>query len=435
MRYVKVFFLGLCSVFFAVNFFVHAQVPDVFIYTESRPFTAVVVEKATQRLWVYGKDENDLLYSRHNFPCSTGEAAGDKRLEGDRKTPEGVYFFLTEYEERFLAPIYGTGAFPIDYPNFMDQREGRTGNAIWLHGTNKALRPMDSNGCVALENHNLDAMKRDIRLLRTPMIIVENLGFHGAYPQEKEAENLKKLIHDWKNALRGESYHAYLSVYSVDFLPDISWWPDWMLLREELEAQSMDFTFSVQKLDLFRVDNRVTGIFDLFVKAGETSKNLGTRLLYLEPDSRGDMKIVGDPWLAAPESFIPVGDPLMAGLSSFGKDWNAEVLIASMVDDWLTAWSSQKIEPYGAFYAEGFRSQGRNRRAWLRYKDGLNRQYDYIRVKREGPLDIRMRGAGRAEVRFVQKYESSGFETRGRKRLDLIREDGRWKIYREIWEG
>jgi hypothetical protein len=106
-----------------------------------------------------------------------------------------------------------------------------------------------------------------------------------------------------------------------------------------------------------------------------------------------------------------------------------------MVDDWLTAWASQKIEPYAAFYARGFRSQGRDRRAWIRYKEGLNRQYSYIRVDREGPLEIRMRGKDRAEVRFLQKYDSSGFETRGHKRLDLIREGGRWKIYRETWEG
>ncbi|WP_186443025.1 L,D-transpeptidase family protein [Desulfobotulus alkaliphilus] len=411
------------------------QVPDVFIHTESRPFTAVVVERATQRLWVYAKDNDGFFYERHSFPCSTGEVAGDKRLEGDRKTPGGVYFFLTEHEERFLAPIYGTGAFPIDYPNFMDQREGRTGNAIWLHGTNKALRPMDSNGCVALENHNLDAMKRDIRLLRTPMIIVEKLGFQGEYPQEKTVENLKKLIHGWKNALRSESYHAYLAAYSADFLPDIAWWSDWLILRSEFEAENIDLMFEIKDLDLFRTGDRVTGIFDFMVRAGESSKNLGTRLLYMEPDAYGNMRIVGDPWLAPPESLLPAGKPLMAGLNTFSREWNAEDRITRMVDDWLEAWSSQEIEPYGAFYAEGFRSQGRNRRAWLRYKEGLNRQYDYIRVKREGPLDIRMRGAGRAEVRFVQNYESSGFATRGRKRLDLIREDGRWKIYREIWEG
>ncbi|MCW7752754.1 L,D-transpeptidase family protein [Desulfobotulus sp. H1] len=435
MAYMRTFLFGCLSFLLAYPAQAVTKIPDVFLYAESRPFTAVVVEKSTQNLMVYVKNEEDMLYLRHLFPCSTGEVSGDKQVSGDRKTPEGVYFFLTEFEERYLAPIYGTGAFPIDYPNFMDQRAGKTGNAIWLHGTNKALRPQDTNGCVALENQHLDAMRGDIRLLRSPMIVVENLAYHSDYPPKNDVSRLTGLIAAWTEGLRGDSYHAYLEQYSRDFLPDVSWWQDWLSLREILEESIPEFRFEIEGLDLFQVSGRVTGIFDLVVRVGDASRNLGTRILYMEPDDKGRMRIVGDPWLAPPESPVPIGEPLLAGLQSFEEVWDAEDQIVRMVDDWLVAWSSQEIAPYAAFYASDFRSQGKNRNAWVRYKEGLNRQYSFIQVTREGPLEIRMRGQGRAVVRFVQRYESSGFETRGRKRLDLIREGGRWKIYREIWEG
>ena len=435
MRHVMVFLVGMLACILPQTGFANGSgIPDVFVYAESRPFTAVLVEKATQQLWVYAKDENGALYVRHSFACSTGEASGDKQLSGDRKTPEGVYFFLTEFEERYLAPIYGSGAFPIDYPNFMDLRAGKTGNAIWLHGTNKPLRPQDTNGCVALENHNLDAMRGEIRLLRSPMIVVDRLDFQKE-SMGLEAEQLQGLVRSWVKNLRGDSYHAYLSLYARDFLPDISWWPDWLKLRLTLENQWKDLAFEIRDLDIFRVENRATAIFDLVARAGSAEKVLGRRLLYMETDASGEALLVGDPWLAPPENPIPSGAPCLAGLGVLGSYLDVDGEITRMVDDWLTAWASQKIEPYAAFYARGFRSQGRDRRAWIRYKEGLNRQYSYIRVDREGPLEIRMRGKDRAEVRFLQKYDSSGFETRGHKRLDLIREGGRWKIYRETWEG
>lgn len=423
--------LYLCG---QVTFAQEDAVPGVFIYQESQPFTAVLVEKATQTFWLYGKNTEGSLVVRHHFPCSTGEISGDKQVSGDKKTPEGVYFFLTEFEQRYLAPIYGTGAFPIDYPNYMDLRAGKTGNAIWLHGTNRALRPQDTNGCIALENHNLDTIRGEIQILRSPMIVVENLALQQD-PSAEEAAAFKARIHAWKDSLWRASYHAYLAFYDPDFLPEIVWWPEWVKLREKLEKEMGSLSLVIEDLDIFRVGNRVTAIFDLALRSGEIRQNLGRRLLYLEPDAHQEMRIVGDPWLSPPESPVSVGDLLLTGLRELDERGNAEGQVLRMVDDWLEAWSSQKMEVYGTFYAREFRSQGRDRRAWIRYKEGLSRSYTYINVTREGDVQVQMHGKDRAAAYFTQKYNSSGFETRGRKRLDLIREGGRWKIYREIWEG
>ena len=135
---------------------------------------AILVEKETQTLYVYSR-ENKKIDVAFSADCSTGEVFGAKKKAGDKKTPEGVYFLIDEYEDRYLTPVYGKKAFPSDYPNFLDLRLGKEGSAIWIHGTDKTLKPMDSNGCIALENDKILSLADYIQLDSTPLIIVEKI--------------------------------------------------------------------------------------------------------------------------------------------------------------------------------------------------------------------------------------------------------------------
>ena len=118
------------------------------VVTKMELKSAILVEKKSQTLFLYSAKEGHLLLE-FQAACSTGEVFGRKQKSGDRKTPEGIYFLLDEYKDKYLSPIYGKKAFPTDYPNLLDKKAGRNGSAIWIHGTNKKLKPMDSNGCVA----------------------------------------------------------------------------------------------------------------------------------------------------------------------------------------------------------------------------------------------------------------------------------------------
>ncbi len=107
--------------------------------------------------------------------------------------------------------------------------------------------------------------------------------------------------------------------------------------------------------------------------------------------------------------------------------------IVATIDGWLRAWSSMDIATYGTYYAQDFRSQkGMDRRSWLRYKNGLNRKYSYIRVSRN-KLVIKHQSKW-AIASFVQTYKSDKYKVIGIKRLVLKQEYGRWKIYRETWK-
>ena len=169
-----------------------SDLPDAIIRLPENE-NAILVEKQSQTLYVYSQ-ENKGLSVAFTAACSTGEIFGDKKKAGDKKTPEGVYFLIDEYEDRYLTPVYGKKAFPSDYPNFYDQRLGKDGSAIWIHGTDKALKPMDSNGCIALENDNILSLSDYIRLDSTPLIIVEKIVPADAATQ---ADREKKVVTFW----------------------------------------------------------------------------------------------------------------------------------------------------------------------------------------------------------------------------------------------
>ncbi|MFH1490864.1 MAG: L,D-transpeptidase, partial [Pseudomonadota bacterium] len=130
---------------------------------------AVLVDKGAQKVWVYHRD--DPYRPVKSYTVSTGENDGPKSRQNDRKTPEGIYFFTNAYVERELAPIYGPRAFPLDYPNPVDSIEGKKGYGIWFHGLNKPLKPKDTNGCIALENRDINELADYITLHDTPVVI------------------------------------------------------------------------------------------------------------------------------------------------------------------------------------------------------------------------------------------------------------------------
>jgi len=114
------------------------------------------------RLIVYENDSGQLK-EIDNFYASIGIAGFEKRREGDQKTPVGVYRVTGFIPGRMLHERYGSGALPIDYPNGLDQIYERTGDGIWLHGTEPGFvnrAPRASDGCLSLANGDFFALHR-----------------------------------------------------------------------------------------------------------------------------------------------------------------------------------------------------------------------------------------------------------------------------------
>jgi hypothetical protein len=142
----------------------HPNVPSVFM----------AVDMGRQRAFVVRNKDKELKKIK-DMPCTTGMRGGGKLLEGDRKTPEGVYFLESKATGGLDFDSFGNTAFPLSYPNPVDRIQGKTGDGIMIHGRGRSFGPRQTLGCVVLENDDVDTLDRHVRLHATPVIIAESV--------------------------------------------------------------------------------------------------------------------------------------------------------------------------------------------------------------------------------------------------------------------
>ena len=116
------------------------HVPRNLVKLNSDQQHAFVVDTSSSTLYVFRNQGGNLRYA-DDFYVSIGKNGINKFREGDNRTPLGVYHItkwmprdnlVAQYGKQ--SALYGAGAYPLDYPNAWDRREGRNGHGIWLHG-------------------------------------------------------------------------------------------------------------------------------------------------------------------------------------------------------------------------------------------------------------------------------------------------------------
>ncbi|MEA1966871.1 MAG: L,D-transpeptidase family protein [Thermodesulfobacteriota bacterium] len=392
--------------------------------------SAIVIDKSKQKFYLYSS-ENGEYHQKFVFPCSTGESSGIKSRAGDKKTPEGIYFLTDEYEDRYLSPVYGRKAFPTDYPNFLDKRAGRNGSAIWIHGTNKNLKPMDSNGCVAMNNSDILSAADYIALNQTPVIIVDKV----IYQDDKEIElcrnKLLKLVDLWVDAVETGDYHDYLNLYGSEYLPPVSWWTKWMKYRNQVKKNGAFFSFFrdlsgiYMEKDIFVID------FNLGLELNKNSMEIGRKKFFIREHGDG-YRITGDMFGTLAKGVTEKQEPLLFAAGKLFKDSGAGSPVRAFVAAWLKAWSSKDMKKYGDCYSENFYSDGMGKKIWVKRKTWLAEKYSFIDVSAE---DLKIeKGKTKSVVTFLQFYRASGFSAKGVKKLMLVKKEGVWKITQESWK-
>ena len=404
-------------------------VPDSLIRlsSEDGPAYAVLVEKDTQRVMVYEYKNGFRL--KHTFACSTGEVAGKKQKSGDRRTPEGIYFFTRAFKKRDLNPTYGNRAFVMDYPNLLDRKLNRGGNNIWLHGSNKPIKSRDSNGCVVMNNDDLKTLAQYIRLNRTPIIVKQKLDMVPAERRLADKESLTSFLEDWETAFVTGDRARYSTCYSepsgdLDALCRV-----WDRTRTTWQRAQTPFDMELRNLTLLRGNPCAVALFDQVIHLNHQVSTVGTKKLFLEKN--------GKTWRIVGEVYQP-GDPdhrgnrlLVTALNRLDRLRRDHRAIADLIAEWADAWSSKDILRYRACYGPDFRAGGMDLKAWIRYKERLNKRYDSIQVCIE---DVKIQqGPERSTATFLQRYDSSGHQSVGMKRLRLKRIGEAWKIYRETY--
>lgn len=197
------------------------QVPKVLMSLSEHTAYALVVDKSKNRLYVYRNAGPGLPPELMiDFYIVLGKVPGNKVYEGDLKTPNGVYFVTSYLPDEKLPPLYGSGAFPVNYPNELDRKLNKTGSGIWLHGTDKSLYsrpPLDSEGCVVLTNEEFRRISEYVEVGRTPVIISETVDWITSREWLDLNIEIQAALETWRQNWEQTNVDAYLQMYSQDF--------------------------------------------------------------------------------------------------------------------------------------------------------------------------------------------------------------------------
>ena len=154
------------------------MIPSNFVNLSASVRHVIAVDTSKSRLYVFAHTPQGMQLINH-FYTTIGRNGVHKRVEGDQRTPLGVYFVGRQIPGDKLPELYGKGALTVNYPNDWDRQQGRTGSGIWLHGVPSdqfARVPQASDGCVVLSNPDIDFLMQSIDR-RTPVLIAEKLDW------------------------------------------------------------------------------------------------------------------------------------------------------------------------------------------------------------------------------------------------------------------
>lgn len=190
---------------------------------------ALLADAGRARLYLF-ENVNGLPRLVRDYYMTIGRNGTDKRVEGDKKTPVGVYTISQHLPRERLTDFYGAGAFPLDYPNDWDQLHGRGGHGIWLHGTpsNTYSRPpRASDGCVVVTNPDLNELGRYIQVGVTPMIIADHTEWVDPVTWEASRQEILALLDMWRTDWEGRDVQRFFRHYSPELLKD-----DWAASKQ-----------------------------------------------------------------------------------------------------------------------------------------------------------------------------------------------------------
>ena len=267
-------------------------VPSQFLALSSRNRHAIAIDASRSRLYLFENKASGLTLIG-DYYISIGKSGYDKKTEGDSRTPLGVYFITGSLDPRSLKDYYGSGALPINYPNELDNRRGKTGSGIWLHGTpaNQFSRPPQaSDGCVVLANPDLAKIIRTVQSRTTPVVIAPVLQWIAPNVARQESKPFEAALAAWQSAKSRGNMDQVLSFYSADFHSNGKTLAEWTPgLRNQL-AKTRGRAIELKDLSMLRWTDAADTMVVTFGEVAEGSRSGPMRRQYWERQ-RGQWKI------------------------------------------------------------------------------------------------------------------------------------------------
>lgn len=201
----------------AISVYSNMNEPAVWMEAAAKDSVYMVMNKEKSELRVHSMEDGHLYGT---FRAISGSNPGDKEKEGDRKTPEGIYFITRPIPKAQLSSIHGPEAFEIGFPNYFDFINRRGGSGIWVHGVDREDRlkkGTDTRGCVALSNKDVVLLHKILKYGETPIIIVNQEKADDSIGLEVANGPFAQRVDEWRKAWSSRDVNNYLSFYHESF--------------------------------------------------------------------------------------------------------------------------------------------------------------------------------------------------------------------------
>lgn len=425
-------------------------VPHQFVAVSPWSRHAIAVDASLSRLYLFENRSPDgnappRLELKAHYYISMGKSGISKLLEGDNKTPLGIYYITSRREGRTLPDFYGPGALPINYPNPIDVLEQRTGSGIWLHGsptTQFARPPLASEGCVVLSNPDMQDLLDTVDPQTTPVVIAPQLQWVAPAALQADQARFKTLIDSWQRARSLDDIQPMMDLLSTRQTPANRGYARASAQRFMVDTQAR---LGTTGLSLLRWHEDTPFLVATFEETLDDAPTGVVRRQYWGQEASG-WKLVYDAVLSGTPSpalqratptrlaSAPTPAPATPAEPASAAADPQTLAVTEAVNTWAAAWSRKDMAAYlDAYHPDFVPPDGLSRAAWQQQRTAriVPRQRIQVGVSR---LSVAFQGQ-QATATFLQDYQSDGLEIRSRKALTLQQHSGRWRIVREVSGG
>ena len=266
-------------------------VPRYLMQMQPEQKNAIVVDTQKSRLYLYQNDNGTPRFMA-DYYITQGKLGAEKFREGDKKTPIGVYHVTSSLTRQKLGDFYGSGAFPINYPNEWDKRQGRNGHGIWLHGTPSdtfSRPPKASDGCVVLANQDLDDVAKSLQIGLTPVIISDKIEWLSLDDWQSERTALLSMIEEWRQDWESREVDRYARHYSTRFDADGQKFSAWIEQKRRVNAAKSWIKVETGNISMFRNPGKeeyVVVTFEQDYRSSNLSNQMTKRQYWVKDSGR-----------------------------------------------------------------------------------------------------------------------------------------------------
>lgn len=256
---------------------------------------AVVNDLKRSRMYVF---KNELGEPRliANHYIGIGKFGYGKQVEGDHKTPLGVYSTTSFIPDDKLPDLYGAGAYPLNYPNHWDQLKQRTGHGIWIHGVPSAhynRPPLSSEGCITMNNAAFNTLADIAFSQQVTVVNVEEMNWLSGSDWNKRQEALLGKLAQWESDWESLDTEAYLTHYGNSFTNGEKNIDDWRSHKRRVNQYKTYIELNLSNVSMFEYGGE-DGVLQVNFEQKYKSDNLSgsSKKTQLWKEQNGDWKII-----------------------------------------------------------------------------------------------------------------------------------------------